>query len=1603
MSAHVRGRTISKSSPAPNPQPAAWPRQVQKRRILIRIRFKKPHLPMVVQRSHWYRAWLRAFSLFRQYFSTTRRRIILAATVAVLVVSFNAPFIQNILDHKAYALSEAEAAVLSPTSAAMANELSYDGAKGVYDFNKNYKPVDPRTNKGAGGPLIIAKIYQDPTKGVQVTDPLNKIDFSLKPLFQVGSGKQQQNRIVFPAFNGGGHLIYTAQAVGVKQDVTLQQYSKDKLSYDYQLELGDQFAARLEQDGSVGIYGSSLPLNGNVGTGSEKDAALLKKARQKASKDKLLFNLPAPIIRETGGHTSGARAHFVLKEDKLTVVVEHLKGASYPLTIDPTVTALSATQFYFDANLETNVSVDTTNNLFERSPLTGGNLLAWNASSSTAAAHFLGAAAVYGGTLYVIGGASTTTTTNLTGSNYVEQAKINSDGSVGTFSAGNATGLPAGGISRFQLLSYNGYLYIIDGSTTDTTGASISNAIYYTRVTSESFNAYANGSQLANWSNTTTNVPTSARYDYAAAVANGVLYIAGGRTGTGYTSGLVTDVSYAPILPSGAPGSWTSTTALPAGRFGTDMQIYNGHIYIIGGNLGGGAAGGTLTATVLYASIASNGSIADSSWKSANSLVSSDGTTSQAIENLGDQFSMIYNGYLYATGGCTAVNSSQSCTAVASYTQLAQVNADGSLGSWFPNDFPSTGTTSLARTGTPTVGYNGAIYSVAGCSAMNAGSVSCSTTSLTSNYSIVNTTVGDISANRNPTALPVSLYGHATVVLNGFVYVLGGCLTNSCNGNRAANYTTYYNAINADGSLASTPWNTNTVATNATALGFDKNSGDSDCSTGGTDQCGLGGLAAATYNGYIYVVGGNTGAAYSNAVYYMQPDVSTGAPAAWTKSANTINTAVAELGSFAHNGALYIFGGCSGSTGIGCVNYATQVQKATIGAAGAINAFSTTGGGTQLQLSQGIAAFGLAFYGNFIYMAGGADSTNGQEAFIRRAKLDSSGNVVAATGATWANTGGSMSKARRRTVAQVVNGYLYIIGGHNAADTTGGANGTTYGDIQIGKIDLSTGGTGDIASFTQSSTSTLTARWNPAVAFGNGFMYVTGGCTAGFPPANCTSNTNPGGADTNNESFVVYNANSLGANTWNTPSHTYSSTSPDPAQSNRLGAAATVYNGYLYVAGGCTTFTVATLVCSAVTNTTAYAPINADGTLGTWTAGPTITTGTAFAQLAANNGFLYYIGGQTGGIATAVTTVYKSTIGAAGAPGSFSTSGQTALTAARTQASSAVYAGFIFIAGGYSGSANVNTVYRSTINGSGDITAWTATTSAFTTARRELSLVTAGAYLFVVGGYDGTNYYADVQVATPSTSTGDITSWSFNKEIPYKQAGMSAVGSNGYIYVFGGRSGVASTSCSNEVYFAPVNGNGTVGDWQQAPNTLASARFGTVAAYSNGYFYVNGGNDCTNILSSNVIQQSGQLSEAMHATYSRYVDFGTDATFRQLYVLGTNAAISGNDIDRWKIVVKTSTDANNSWGQKTNFTLNNFGYSNPITFQALDGSGVNQGASRYWQITFDIDQSQSFGFPDSSQPTITKYDFYFSPGPAKRLRDGKTFINETQTTLDAHP
>ena len=126
---------------------------------------------------------------------------------------------------------------------------------------------------------------------------------------------------------------------------------------------------------------------------------------------------------------------------------------------------------------------------------------------------------------------------------------------------------------------------------------------------------------------------------------------------------------------------------------------------------------------------------------------------------------------------------------------------------------------------------------------------------------------------------------------------------------------------------------------------------------------------------------------------------------------------------------------------------------------------------------------------------------------------------------------------------------------------------------------------------------------NSLVAVGKRFIYVIGGQV---------NSTDAGGTDNVYVASVDATAGTVGM--WTS----LTSTLPQPL----LGMSATVHNGYLYVAGGLNTNGVPV---GAVYS----APVNADGTLGTWTTSTnSLPTPRAFGTMFVFGGVIYYIDGD---------------------------------------------------------------------------------------------------------------------------------------------------------------------------------------------------------------------------------------------------------------------------------------------------------------------------------------------------------------------------------------
>ena len=135
--------------------------------------------------------------------------------VAVMLVTAEViTIVQPHLINHAYGMGPADL-VLQEKDDFLATKLVHDPKARTFNFNKDYRPQSASDITG-GGAKITAVAYEDPLKGVEVTDPIQDLTFTLKPQFRLLEGKQDGNRVVYPLLDGTGWLVYTMLATQVK-------------------------------------------------------------------------------------------------------------------------------------------------------------------------------------------------------------------------------------------------------------------------------------------------------------------------------------------------------------------------------------------------------------------------------------------------------------------------------------------------------------------------------------------------------------------------------------------------------------------------------------------------------------------------------------------------------------------------------------------------------------------------------------------------------------------------------------------------------------------------------------------------------------------------------------------------------------------------------------------------------------------------------------------------------------------------------------------------------------------------------------------------------------------------------------------------------------------------------------------------------------------------------------------------------------------------------------------------------------------------------------------------------------------------------------------
>lgn len=286
----------------------------------------------------------------------------------------------------------------------------------------------------------------------------------------------------------------------------------------------------------------------------------------------------------------------------------------------------------------------------------------------------------------------------------------------------NPTPMPVP-LTEHASVVYNGKIYVLGGSTLTVNWR---DTVYFADILPDG--------TIGGWMSTTP-LP-EVRADFEAVSWNGFVYVLGGSTTGG---AYLNTVSYAQIQPDGTLGGWMTTTSLPTTVAGFASAVWNGRIYVIIGGWPGGKG------EVYYAEINPNGPIGD--WNPTSSL--------PALRRA--PATIVRDSVIYVIGGQYPSGEYHSTV------YFATINPDGSVGAWSSTDpLPDS------RENAEPVLYNDDIYVIGGNQRSWEGLIydTVFSASVDPDGTIASWTVEN--------SLPEPRTGHACVVSESIIYVLGG-------------------------------------------------------------------------------------------------------------------------------------------------------------------------------------------------------------------------------------------------------------------------------------------------------------------------------------------------------------------------------------------------------------------------------------------------------------------------------------------------------------------------------------------------------------------------------------------------------------------------------------------------------------------------------------------------------------------------------------------------------------------------------------------------------------------------------------------------------------
>ena len=262
---------------------------------------------------------------------------------------------------------------------------------------------------------------------------------------------------------------------------------------------------------------------------------------------------------------------------------------------------------------------------------------------------------------------------------------------------------------------------------------------------------------------------------------------------------------------------------------------------------------------------------------------------------------------------------------------------------------------------------------------------------------------------------------------------------------------------------------------------------------------------------------------------------------------------------------------------------------------------------------------------------------------------------------------------------------------------------------------------------------------------------------------------------------------------------------------------------------------------SNAVSTVYTAPINSDGTLGTWTTGTALPGVLAESQAIVTKNRVYLCGGFNATVY--ISTVYTAPINSDGTLGAWTTG--TSLPGVLAISQAIVTKNRVYLLGGYDGAAPVTVMYTVSINADGTLGSWSTSLSLPDNRYGSQAIVTKNR-VYLCGGHNGSTWLATICTATIN-SDGTLGPWTTGTSLPGVLYKSQVFITKNRVYLIGGQT--ASNNAVSTVYTALINADGTLGTWTTGTSLPGVLAYSSIIVTKN-HIYLCGGNIAATVVNT---------------------------------------------------------------------------------------------------------------------------------------------------------